>query len=34
MIPDTEHRQCPHQAKEPHNYPDHEDRWEAVEKKT
>ncbi len=31
VIPDTEHQQCPHQAEEPHNYPDHEDWWEAVE---
>jgi hypothetical protein len=34
MIPNTEHRQCPHKREEPHNYPDHEDRWEAVDKKT
>jgi hypothetical protein len=33
MILDTEHRQCPHEGEEPHNYPDDEDRWEAVEKK-
>jgi hypothetical protein len=32
MIPDTEHRQCPHQGEEPHNYPDDEDWWDAVEK--
>jgi hypothetical protein len=31
MIPDTEHRQCPHEGEEPHNYPDDEDRWEAVD---
>jgi hypothetical protein len=31
VIPDTEHRQCPHEGEEPHNYPDDEDRWEAVD---
>ncbi len=31
--PDTEHRQCPHKGEEPHNYPDGEDRWEAVDEK-
>jgi hypothetical protein len=30
MEPDTEHRQCPHEGEKPHNYPDGEDRWEAV----
>jgi hypothetical protein len=34
MEPDTEHRQCPHEGEEPHNYPDGEDRWEAVDEKT
>ncbi len=29
MEPDTEHRQCPHEGEEPHNYPDDEDWWEA-----
>ncbi len=32
MKPDTEHWQCPHKGEEPHDYPDHEDRWEAVDK--
>jgi hypothetical protein len=32
MEPDTEHRQCPHEGEEPHDYPDHEDWWEAVDK--
>jgi hypothetical protein len=31
MEPDTEHRQCPHKGEEPHDYPDNEDRWEAVD---
>jgi hypothetical protein len=31
MVSDTEHRQCPHQGEEPHNYPDDEDRWEAID---
>ncbi len=31
MKPDTEHRQCPHEGEEPHDYPDGEDRWEAVD---
>jgi hypothetical protein len=31
MIPDTEHRQCPHEGEEPHDYPDNKDRWEAVD---
>ncbi len=31
MEPDTEHRQCPHEGEEPHNYPDCEDRWKAVD---
>jgi hypothetical protein len=31
MEADTEHRQCPHEGEEPHNYPDCEDRWEAVD---
>jgi hypothetical protein len=30
MVPDTKHRQCPHEGKEPHDYPDNEDWWEAV----
>jgi hypothetical protein len=34
MEPDTEHRQCPHEGEEPHDYPDGEDRWEAVDEKT
>ncbi len=34
MEADTEHRQCPHEGEEPHNYPDCEDRWEAVDKKS
>ncbi len=33
MEPDTEHRQCPHEGEEPHNYPDCEDRWEAADEK-
>jgi hypothetical protein len=33
MKPDTEHRQCPHEGKEPHNHPDGEDRWKAAEEK-
>jgi hypothetical protein len=33
MESDTEHRQCPHEGEEPHNYPDGEDRWEAVDEK-
>ncbi len=31
MISDTEHRQCPHKGEEPHDYPDDEDWWEAVD---
>ena len=31
MEADTEHRQCPHEGEEPHDYPDGEDRWEAVD---
>jgi hypothetical protein len=31
MEPDTEHRQCPHEGEEPHDYPDDEDWWEAVD---
>jgi hypothetical protein len=31
MEADTEHRQCPHEGEEPHNYPDSEDRWETVD---
>jgi hypothetical protein len=34
MESDMEHRQCPHEGEEPHNYPDGEDRWEAVDQKT
>jgi hypothetical protein len=33
MVPDTEHRQSPHEGEEPHDYPDNEDRWEAVNEK-
>ncbi len=33
MEPDTEHRQCPHKGEEPHDYPDGEDWWKAVDEK-
>jgi hypothetical protein len=29
--PDTEHRQCPHEGEEPHDYPDSEDQWKTVD---
>ncbi len=32
--PDMEHRQCPHEGEEPHDYPDGEDWWEAVDKES
>jgi hypothetical protein len=34
MESDTEHRQCPHEGEEPHDYPDGEDWWEAVDKES